>query len=236
MLVEWCQEFGAAQAASPATCCCFWILHNPKFIVFKSFSCPLTTLSYPVSNLRTAGSGRTLSASGLACPEVKNQAVCWQRPTVVGQPPNAGSQILPGNHQPASGCCQCQTPLVISHPWSANCRQVAARVKRPNDFFPPVQDGGVLTSVFFWWGGAHPAQPQHTNHCPSTPTTGLHERGHERYQRPQRPTESSDPMQHAKGRTGDCPGPRKETTTRRNVTQGGRGFQTLFPQVRPAPV
>ena len=27
-------------------------------------------------------------------------------------------------------------------------------------------------------------------------------------------------MQHAKGRTGDCPGPRKETTTRRNVTQG----------------
>ena len=36
-----------------------------------------------------------------------------------------------------------------------------------------------------------------------------------------RPTERSDPTQHAKGRTGDCPGPRKETTTRRNVTQGG---------------
>ena len=35
----------------------------------------------------------------------------------------------------------------------------------------------------------------------------------------QRPTESSDPTQHAKGRTGDCPGPHKETTTRRNVTQ-----------------
>ena len=29
-----------------------------------------------------------------------------------------------------------------------------------------------------------------------------------------------DPAQHAKGRTGDCPGPRKETTTRRNVTRG----------------
>ena len=28
-------------------------------------------------------------------------------------------------------------------------------------------------------------------------------------------------MQHANGRTGDCPGPRKGTTTRRNVTQGG---------------
>ena len=33
--------------------------------------------------------------------------------------------------------------------------------------------------------------------------------------RPQRPTERSDPTQHAKGRTGD-----KETTTRRNVTPG----------------
>ena len=41
--------------------------------------------------------------------------------------------------------------------------------------------------------------------------------------RPQWPTEHSDPTQHAKGRTGDCPGPRKETTTQRNVTQGGRG-------------
>ena len=39
--------------------------------------------------------------------------------------------------------------------------------------------------------------------------------------RTQRPTERSDPTQHAKGRTGDCPGPRKETTTGRNVTRGG---------------
>ena len=43
---------------------------------------------------------------------------------------------------------------------------------------------------------------------------------HQQEHRPQRPTESSDPTQHAKGRTGDCPGPRKGTTTRRNVTQG----------------
>ena len=34
------------------------------------------------------------------------------------------------------------------------------------------------------------------------------------------PAERSNPTQHAKGRTGDCPGPRKGTTTRRNVTQG----------------
>ena len=38
-------------------------------------------------------------------------------------------------------------------------------------------------------------------------------------------TESSDPTQHAKGRMGDCPRPREETTTRRNVTQGGGGAQ-----------
>ena len=43
---------------------------------------------------------------------------------------------------------------------------------------------------------------------------------HQQEHRPQRPTERSDPMQHAKGRTGDCPGPRKGATTRRNVTQG----------------
>ena len=43
---------------------------------------------------------------------------------------------------------------------------------------------------------------------------------HQQEHRPQRPTERSDPTQHAKGRTGDCPGPRKGATTRRNVTQG----------------
>ena len=62
----------------------------------------------------------------------------------------------------------------------------------------------------------HSAQPDHTNH--GAPRT------RKRYQQehqPQRPTERSDPTQHAEGRKGDCPGPRKETTTRRNVTQGG---------------
>ena len=44
---------------------------------------------------------------------------------------------------------------------------------------------------------------------------------HQQEHRPQRPTESSDPTQHAKGRMGDRPGPRKGATTRRNVTQGG---------------
>ena len=62
----------------------------------------------------------------------------------------------------------------------------------------------------------HPAQPQHTNHW--APRTRKRQ---QQEHRPQRPTESSDPTQHAKGRTGDCPGPCKETTTRRNVTRGG---------------
>ena len=62
----------------------------------------------------------------------------------------------------------------------------------------------------------HSAQPQHTNYW--APRT---RKRHQQEHRPQRLTESSDPTQHAKGRTGDCPGPRKGTTTRRNVTQGG---------------
>ena len=49
---------------------------------------------------------------------------------------------------------------------------------------------------------SHPAQPQHTNHW--APRT---RKQHRREHRPQRPTESSNPMQHMKGRMGDCPGP-----------------------------
>ena len=62
----------------------------------------------------------------------------------------------------------------------------------------------------------HSAQPQHTNYW--APRT---QKRHQQEHRPQRPTESSNPTQHVKGRTGDCPGPRKGATTVRNVTQGG---------------
>ena len=58
-------------------------------------------------------------------------------------------------------------------------------------------------------------QPQHTNYW--APRT---RKRHQQEHRPQRPSECSAPTQHAKGRTGDCPGPRKEATTRRNVTRG----------------
>ena len=61
----------------------------------------------------------------------------------------------------------------------------------------------------------HSAQSQHANYwAPGT------RKRHQQEHRPQRPTERSDPTQHAKGRTGDRPGPRKGATTRRNVTQG----------------
>ena len=71
----------------------------------------------------------------------------------------------------------------------------------------------------------HSAQSQHTNYW-ALRTRKRHQQEH----RPQRPTESSDPTQHAEGRTGDCPGPRKGATTRRNVTQGDEtfaGFEVL---------
>ena len=65
----------------------------------------------------------------------------------------------------------------------------------------------------------HSAQPRHTNDwAPRTP------KRHQQEHWPQRPTERSDPTQRAKGRPGDCPGPRKETATRRHVTQGGGGI------------
>ena len=60
-----------------------------------------------------------------------------------------------------------------------------------------------------------PAQPRHTNHW-APRTRKRHQQEHQH----QRPAESNDPTQHVEGRTGDCPGPRKETTTQRNVTRG----------------
>ena len=64
----------------------------------------------------------------------------------------------------------------------------------------------------------HSAQPQHTKYW--APRT---RKRHQQEHRPQRPAKSSNRTQHAKGRTSDCPRPRKGTTTRRTVTQGGGG-------------
>ena len=81
------------------------------------------------------------------------------------------------------------------------------------------EDGGVGTAnTVKQPPQQQPAQSQHTNHW-APPTRKQHQQEH----RPQRPTERSDPTQHAKGRTGYCPGPPKGTTARRNVTRGGGG-------------
>ena len=76
--------------------------------------------------------------------------------------------------------------------------------------------GRRLTTRHRWggvWGGG--VLPCANNGAPRT------RKRHQQEHRPERPTERSNPTQHAEGRTGDCPGPRKETATRRNVTQGG---------------
>ena len=100
------------------------------------------------------------------------------------------------------------------------------------------EDGGACTSRTVKRPPQQPAQPQHANywapltrkrHIPPHPAQPQHtndwaprtRKRHQQEHRPQQPTESRDPTQHGKGRTGDCPGPHKETTTRRNVTRGG---------------
>ena len=105
--------------------------------------------------------------------------------------------------------------------------------------FPSALLGGALQGEGGGGGGQQPAHPQYANHrAPltrkrhTTPHSAQSQhtnywaprtrKRHQQEHRPQRPTESSDPTQHAKGRTGDRLGPRKGATTRRNVTQGGR--------------
>ena len=68
-----------------------------------------------------------------------------------------------------------------------------------------------------------------------TPTTGLRDHGNDTSEhRPQRPTERSDPTRHAKGRTGDCPGPRKETNGGRTPRSPGPNprRQNIGPRAR----
>ena len=61
----------------------------------------------------------------------------------------------------------------------------------------------------------HSAQPQHTNYW--APRT---QKRHQQEHRPQRLAESSNATQHAKGRTGDCPGPVKEQQPDRRSHSG----------------
>ena len=97
--------------------------------------------------------------------------------------------------------------------------RTAKIVKRPRQQPAHPQYANYWTPLTRKWHTMpHSAQPQHTNYW--APRT---RKRHQQEHRPQRPTESSDPTQHAKGRTGDRSGPRNGATTRRNVTQGGGG-------------
>ena len=99
-----------------------------------------------------------------------------------------------GAHRPLTTLCPPSPSLA--------CRSLCTSLSFP--LVGRAKDGG---------GGG---RAQHTNYW--APRT---RKRHQQEHRPQRPTESSDPTHHAKGRTGDSPGPRKGATTRRNVTQGG---------------
>ena len=86
---------------------------------------------------------------------------------------------------------------------------------------PPTLSHGLRTGVR---GQQQPSNDPHNNrHNPrhandAAPRT---RKRHQQEHRPQRPTERSDPTQHAKGRTGDCPGPRKQQPD--GMSHGGGG-------------
>ena len=118
---------------------------------------------------------------------------------------------------PPSGSCPVRLPSLSPRPLVRHCGP--HRIMST----PPGLGGGGGGAPNYWAPltrkrhiPPHSAQPQHTNYW--APRT---RKQHQQEHRPQRPTERSDPTQHAKERTGDCPGPRKRATTRRNVTKGG---------------
>ena len=68
-----------------------------------------------------------------------------------------------------------------------------------------------------------PVPPQCANYWdPLTQTQ------HQQQHRLHRPSARSDLMQHAKERTRDCPGPRSESATQRNVTHWGISWKAVF--------
>ena len=139
------------------------------------------------------------------CVEIRPPPLCVQRmpcPTVCPTLPFGRTVIFLGPDSLGTGF-RCQTACPTNTP--------VRTVFFEGFIVRWTAGGGVLP---------HPAQPVHTNHW--APRT---RKRHQQEHRPQRPTESSDPTQQAKGRTGDCPGPRKGTTTQRNVTQGGGGIR-----------
>ena len=79
--------------------------------------------------------------------------------------------------------------------------------------------------------GAADAQTAHHATFSTAPTHQLlgsaNAERHQQEHRPHRPTESSDPTQHAKGRTGVCPGPREERATQGPHAHGNTARQVV---------
>ena len=74
---------------------------------------------------------------------------------------------------------------------------------------------------------AHGNAPRTNQHDPQCVIDGAPRtrKRHQQEHRPQRPSERSDPTQHAKGRPGDCPGPIKDLQPDRIPQRaGGRGY------------
>ena len=158
----------------------------------------------------------------------------WDREPIRGRPAVKGKRTyggLPGQHVEEQGTWASRTQKhseagygrpMDRGAWTAKTvkrpRQQPAHPQYANYWAPLTRKRHTMP---------HSAQPQHTNHW--APRT---RKRHQQEHRPQRPTEISNPTQHAKGRTGDCPGPRKGATTERNVTQvggGGGGAVTVYP-------
>ena len=90
----------------------------------------------------------------------------------------------------------------------------------PGNMARQVVDGGEWAAKTQHRPPQQPAQPQYANYWAQLPR-----KRHQQEHRLQRPTECNNLTQHAKGRTGDCPGSRKETAAPRNVIQGGGSIQ-----------
>ena len=136
---------------------------------------------------------------------------------VAGPRPEGDIIVADGGVPPLHWSRSVVTPDTTSKKWAV----VLIRVLRPR------RRGGGGAGAANDPRNTTPATrpPQHNQRDPQYANDGAPRtrKRHPHEHRPQRPTERSDPAQHAKGRPGDCPGPRKETTTRRNVTRGGGG-------------
>ena len=151
------------------------------------------------------------------------------RDALGGKGPQRRSQERRGRRleKAVGGYCQLQIPLKLAlavkeAPAGHILGALEGGYLPPTDHMPTETQRGRWRTTRMRRNVGSKNRETPTSTTPSTPNhwAPRTRRRHQQEHRPQRPTESSDPTQHAKGRAGDCPGPRKEPATRRNVTQG----------------